>query len=159
MKTIYIVRHSKSSKAIPELKDIDRPLAERGYTDAYQIAALLRKKKIKPDVILTSPAVRAITTALIFSQQLKYPYKEILINEKIYNASYKDILDVLEKELKKLDSVMIVGHNPSFEEVINFLSEKKIDNLATTGVVCFETENKKELQKNELQIKFQIYPE
>lgn len=158
MKALYLVRHAKSSKTIPELKDIDRPLAERGYNDAYLVAEDLKKKKIKPDLIITSPAVRAITTALIFAQQLKYPYREIKINKKIYSDNYKDVLDVIEKEKKNFEAIMLFGHNPAFEELVNYLSKQNIDQLSTSGVVCFKTDHNMDFQKNTLKIFFYIYP-
>lgn len=157
MNTLFFVRHAKASKSIPELKDIDRPLTERGYHDARKVARHLKKKNITVELMVTSPAVRAITTALIFAQELKYPYKDIAIDEGIYSDKKEDIISSLRKIKVQHKSVMVFGHNPSFEDLVNYLSSEKIERLNTTGVVSFETKGDS-FEKGALQIKLHVSP-
>lgn len=156
---LYLVRHAKSSRAIPELKDIDRPLTEKGYADAHLITKELKRRKIKTDLIITSHAIRAISTALIFAQALKYPYRNILINEKIYSENFKDILAVIKEHALKYKSIMVFGHNPAFEELVNYLSVKKIDSFKTSGFICLMSDKSSSFEKDSFYEGFYLFPE
>lgn len=158
MKTIYFVRHAKASKAFPELKDIDRPLMERGYLDAHNIGKELKKKKYIPELFVSSHAVRALTTALIFAQELKYPYRDIVIEEKIYSEVYKDMLKTIANYFDKYNSVMFFGHNPSFEEAIQHLSKEKFEVLVTAGMVAFKFDGLLTRHKNDLAVELMLRP-
>lgn len=158
MKTIYFVRHAKASKAFPELKDIDRPLMERGYLDAHNIGKELKKKKNIPELLVSSHAVRALTTALIFAQELKYPYRDIVIEEKLYSEDYKDILKTTASYFDKYNSVMFFGHNPSFEKAIQHLSKEKFEVLVTSGVVAFKFDGLLIKHKSDLAIELMLHP-
>ena len=81
MKTLYLIRHAKSDRSIGELSDIDRPLNQRGYNDAHKMSLILKDKKIIPDLIISSPAIRALSTALIFCRNLNIDPKTIEINQ------------------------------------------------------------------------------
>ncbi|MBL7929346.1 MAG: histidine phosphatase family protein [Bacteroidia bacterium] len=147
MNKLYLVRHAKSSKSIPELKDIDRPLTERGYHDARNTAKQLAQKKIKPDLMISSPAVRAITTSLIFAQELKYPYAEIRLNEDLYSDDFKKIIKVIESIKPEYKNVFIFGHNPAFENLAKHISSIKIAEIKTSDVLCFELGDQIKLSK------------
>src|SRR4030042_2183086 len=138
MKTIFFVRHAKSSWDDTELSDSDRPLKDRGVNDSYEMADRLVKKKINPDLIFSSFAVRAIHTATIFAGALKYPYDQICINESLYGASIKDISEMIMKLDNKFQNVMIFGHNPYTTEIVNELISDSIENVPTCGVVCIK---------------------
>jgi phosphohistidine phosphatase len=145
---LFLVRHAKSSRSIPELKDIDRPLTEKGYHDARHVAKLLSKLKTKPDLMITSPAVRAITTSLIFARELKFPYAEIKLNENIYTDDFKKIIKVIESIKPEYKNVFIFGHNPAFEELAQFISSSKIPRIKTSDILCFELGEHFKLSKN-----------
>lgn len=138
MNKLYLVRHAKSSRSIPELKDIDRPLTERGYHDAHHTGKQLAQKKIKPDLMISSPAVRAITTSLIFAQELKFPYAEIRLSEDLYSDDLKKIIKVIESIKPVFKNVFLFGHNPAFEDLAKHLSSTKIEAIKTSDVLCFE---------------------
>ena len=159
MKTLYLVRHAISSRAIPELKDIDRPLTEKGYSDAHLIAKELKRRKIKTDLIVTSHAIRAISTALIFAQALKYPYRNILINEKIYSEDFKEILTFIKEIAPKYASIMMFGHSPAFEELVNYISIKKIESFKTSGFICLEADKNASFEKGSFNEGFYLFPE
>jgi phosphohistidine phosphatase len=135
MKTLYIVRHAKSSWKHSELSDIERPLNKRGERDAPFIGNTLKEKGIQPDLIISSPAVRARKTSGVIAEIIDYPKDKILINEIIYDASSSELLSMIQELDDKYNSVMIFGHNPGFTMLNNYLTDSFIDNIPTCGVV------------------------
>jgi len=115
-RVLFIVRHAKSSWEDPSLSDLERPLKKRGDKDAHIIGGVLSSRDVLPDIILSSPAERAIATAIILAKEMNYPKKKIVKNEVIYEASSSELLEIIEQLNDSLKSVMLVGHNPSFYE-------------------------------------------
>jgi phosphohistidine phosphatase len=148
-KTLFVVRHAKSSWDYPAVSDIDRPLKERGIKDAYEMANRIVKKAYLPDSIISSPALRALHTAIIFSRVLDFPAEDIIINQDLYLSEADHILSVITATDKSIKSLMIFGHNPGFTELVNYLTELEIDNLPTSGLVMirFQTELWKGISK------------
>lgn len=138
MKNIFIVRHAKSTKDIQELIDFERPLNERGVKNANQISEDLLKKKEIPEVIITSPAIRAISTALIFANKFDFPWEKFLVKDGIYEADAETILNVIRHIPDEYQSAMIFGHNPGFTILCNKLGNKPIDNMPTSAVMKIE---------------------
>ena len=134
MKTLFLVRHAKSSWRNSELSDIDRPLKERGIRNAYQMGEHLQSAGGAPDLIITSPAARAMHTAIIFARQLSFPMHRMRINGLLYHGGQGGIMEMLNQLDNRFDSVMIVGHNPTFTNMVNQLSDGELDNLPTSGV-------------------------
>ena len=140
MKTLYLLRHAKSSWSSPSLDDFDRPLNKRGIRNAPFMVEILLKKNISPELIISSPALRAITTAKIIAEKLKYSFSNIKKDKKIYQASTLDLLNVIKQTNNKLKFLMLVGHNPGMTDIINLISDKRLDNLPTAGIVCLKKE-------------------
>ena len=140
MKTLYLLRHAKSSWSSPSLDDFDRPLNKRGIRSAPFMGEILLKKNISPELIISSPALRAITTAKIIAEKLKYSFSNIRKDKKIYQASTLDLLNVIKQTNNKLKFLMLVGHNPGMTDIINLISDKRLDNLPTAGIVCLKKE-------------------
>jgi phosphohistidine phosphatase len=139
MKQLLIHRHAKSSWKFGGLSDFERPLNDRGKKDAPIMAKHLAKMGVKPDVVISSPAVRAITTALEFAEKTNYPDSKIIIEDKIYEAGLFDLLDLIRNIDDKFDKAVIFGHNPAFTSLANSLSKDfKVDNIPTCGVVALE---------------------
>ncbi len=138
MKTLIIVRHGKSSWAYPDLEDFYRPLKPRGINDAFNIGDELLKRDVFPDLILSSPAIRAMNTAIIIARKLDFPLQRIRANESIYEASTYHLLNLLRNVEDNNDTVMIFGHNPSFTSLINQLQDEPLYNLPTCGVFSIE---------------------
>ena len=138
MKTLILVRHAKSSWENAGLTDFDRPLNERGLRDAPFMAKLIKDKGIAPDLIISSPAVRAINTAKIFAKELKYSLRTILTNELIYTTGPKEILNMLNSIDDSKNCVMLFGHNPDMTALANYLADEDIDNLPTASIVCID---------------------
>jgi phosphohistidine phosphatase len=135
MKILTLVRHAKSSWKDNKISDRERPLNERGEHDAPMMGKRIVAAGIRPSLILTSPAVRAWTTAKILAQEIGYPREFLQRENSLYLASLDSIIDVLIAQDAEFNSVMIVGHNPGLTTFANYLSPGLTDNLPTAGVV------------------------
>lgn len=138
MKRLYLVRHAKSDKSNPLLKDIDRPLNERGYKDAYFMSSLMLKEKQVPDVLLSSPAIRAYSTALIFFNRFGLGTGKLLLNEGLYKEDTENYMDGIISLSNNYNSVMLFAHNPAITEVANRLSDQPINDFPTCGISCID---------------------
>ena len=142
MKTIYLLRHAKSSWENPNLDDFERPLNKRGHYDAPLMGNLMEKLNILPDLIISSPAIRAAMTARIVAEAINYPLKNIQYDENIYEADDSQILDVIYGVDNAIKKLMLVGHNPSFTYFSHFLANHDINNIPTCGLIGIEMEIK-----------------
>lgn len=133
MKTLFLVRHAKSSWNEPGLPDKDRPLNDRGKRDAPKMGERLAKRNVKPDLILSSPARRALKTAQIIAKRLDYRLEDILVDDRLYAAEADDLLHVIRELGDKPKSVMLIGHNPELTELAHRLSNK-ITQMPTCAV-------------------------
>ena len=136
MKTLFLIRHAKSSWGDTALPDKDRPLNDRGRRDAPKIGERLAKRDVKPDLILSSPAMRALKTAEIIAKKLDYRRKDIVVDDRFYAVAADDLLDVIRKLDDKLERVMLFGHNPELTELAHRLSSK-ITHMPTCAVAEF----------------------
>jgi len=134
-KQLYIVRHGKSSWEYDNVDDIDRPLKTRGINDAYKMSERLDIRNKHPREIYSSPANRALHTALIFARNLNYPLKNLKVEDILYNGTTKDILDFIKSREDSIPSVMIFGHNPNSTDLANTFLKDKLDKLPTSGIV------------------------
>lgn len=135
MKRLYLNRHAKSSWDNSDLSDFDRPLNKRGKRDAPFMGKILSETVKKPDLIYSSPANRAITTARIIADCFKYNVIDIVEDEKIYESAVSSILKIINNTDDKFETIMIFGHNPTFTMLSNYLSDKSIPNIPTSGFV------------------------
>ena len=160
MKTLYLVRHAKSSWKEFDLNDRDRPLNKRGEHDAPLMSKHLKKINVKPSMIISSPAKRALTTAKIIASEIDYEKKNITTDENIYLATSEVLLYLTSKLNSDLNSVMIVGHNPGITEFLNHLCKTNVDNMPTCSVACieFQTDNWSDINNQKGKIKFFEYP-
>lgn len=135
MKTLILVRHAKSSWRDDSLADRDRPLNRRGERDAPEMGRRLAARGGPPDLIVSSPATRALTTARIIAEAVGYPVDGIREDERLYLASPPELLEAIRGLDDRHDRVFLFGHNPGLTELVNELSEPAIDNVPTCGVV------------------------
>ncbi len=135
MKTIYFLRHAKSSWKDAELSDIDRPLNKRGKLNAPLMGRYMRKLKVKPQLIISSPSKRTMTTALIVADKIGYEERNIKIDMHLYGANVAQIAQLVHHLDDTLKKVMLVGHNPAFTLIVDYFTGKPIDNLPTCGLV------------------------
>ena len=135
MKTIYLVRHGKAGDMDAQMTDFERILIERGENDSLKVAVQLKKDKIKPSLIISSPAPRALKTAQIFANKLGYSIKSIRTRKAIYEQADNGLPNIVHQVDDKHDSLMLVGHNPSMADFAQFLIRDFNDDLPTCGVV------------------------
>ena len=138
MKTLYIVRHAKSSWDERGISDHDRKLNSRGKRDAPKMGELLNGKGYHPEIIYSSSAERALTTAKILVDKLQYPVENLIITNRIYEATTNDLITIVNEIDDKYHSAMLVGHNPGFTVLANLLADKYIDNMPTCAVAVVE---------------------
>ncbi|NLF50306.1 MAG: histidine phosphatase family protein [Leptolinea sp.] len=132
MKTLLLMRHAKSSWKHPDLPDQDRPLNKRGEKDAPHMGKYLREKKLVPDVILASPVKRVTQTVDGMLEKLNYKGKVEYIDS-LYLAEPSSYLSTLQVVDDKFEKVMVVGHNPGLEGLLQILSGK-VESLPTAAV-------------------------
>ena len=152
MKTLYLLRHAKSSWDDPDLDDFDRPLNERGEKDAPRIGKRLNTRKVLPDTLYSSPARRAITTAQVIADCIDYPTKNIRLRQELYHAGENMLLDFVRTLSPESQTVMIAGHNPGLTDFANALIKETIDNIPTAGIIGieFDANSWKEIVKGRL---------
>jgi len=135
MKTLYLLRHAKSSWDDPNLDDFDRPLNHRGEKDAPKMGKRLRKAETKISFIYSSPAARAIITARLVAEELSIPSASIYEEQRLYHAGPREMLAVVQTFSEEIDTAMVVGHNPGLTEFADELLNEDFGNIPTAGVV------------------------
>jgi len=141
MKTLFLVRHAKSSRDDPSLPDRERPLDDRGKRDAPKMGKRLAKRHAKLDLLVSSPALRALTTAHLIADEMGYKRKDIVVDDRLYASSPDDLLAVIRALDNKLDRVMLVGHNPEFSNLAHRLSSEIVD-MPTSAVIEYHFDTK-----------------
>lgn len=136
MKTVYLVRHAKSSWDNPDLDDRDRPLKGRGIRDAHLMAARLAEKVQCVPAMVSSPATRALHTAHIFARNFGQTMDFIQTDEVLYEISVAQLIRYLRQLSDTMDSVMVFGHNPTHTAFLNHCVDRMIDNIPTAGIAC-----------------------
>jgi phosphohistidine phosphatase len=162
MKTLYVIRHAKSSWAEPVANDFDRKLNDRGKRDAPQMGKRLKEKGVYPDLLLSSPAKRALSTANRIADVLKYSKDKIKTVSTLYHADEDTILSAVQDVKNKHDIVMLCGHNPGLTDFANAISsvEINIDNIPTCGIVALSlpVDSWKEVSWKSAKLLFFDYP-
>jgi len=121
VRTLYLLRHAKSSWKDASLSDFERPLKRRGREAAELVGERLAQEKLKNPVLICSPAVRTRETAELVLKSSKLRVEERW-DERIYEASLRDLLQVVSEVPDDKTAVILVGHNPGFEELLAFLT-------------------------------------
>ncbi|MBS1581068.1 MAG: histidine phosphatase family protein [Bacteroidetes bacterium] len=132
MKTLYLVRHAKSSWADPGMEDFDRPLNDRGLRDAPAMAERFKARHEPVDLLVSSPAARALATARCYAQALDLPVTE---DKRIYEAHHRALQGVVESLPDTAQRVMLFGHNPGFSLLTEHLCEAGLGDLPTCAIV------------------------
>jgi phosphohistidine phosphatase len=160
MKMLYIIRHAKSSWDSPLLGDFDRPLNERGERDAPRMGKRLKEKNVVPDLMLSSPAKRALTTCENIADILGYPQDKIKANDDLYHAGEDTILKIIQSCNDKHDTILVFGHNPGLTDFANLLTDAAINNVPTCGIVAckFEIDSWKKVAAGTGEMMFFDFP-
>ncbi len=148
MKTLYIIRHAKSSWDY-DVDDNNRPLSQRGIKDAHLVSKHIKDKITLPDAVFSSFANRALHTCMIFLRTLQIPFTKLEITEEMYDFGGEKVMTLLKSIENKYETVMIFGHNHALTTITNLLGDKHINNLPTSGFVQinFGVANWSEIQK------------
>jgi phosphohistidine phosphatase len=159
VKKLFIFRHGKSSWD-SVVDDIDRPLTERGVSDSYEMAKRMVERGEVPERILSSPANRALHTAVIMSRIWNLPEEAINLRADLYLPEIKDIHHVVLDVPDSVDAVAIFGHNPAFTEFANMYLSDKVDNIPTAGVVilAFASDTWRTIQSATVQTEYFDFP-
>lgn len=162
MKELIFVRHAKSDWSIKDQIDEDRFLNKRGYKEAYYVGNWFTKNKSNPDFIFTSTAIRATSTALIFSRIMCFNMLLFNLEKTLYESSVELLINCLKNKDNSLKTIMLFGHNPTFTSICNELNETLIfENLPTCGMVSlqFNIKHWKELDKGLGKLNYYKFPE
>ncbi len=158
MKTLFILRHAKSSWDNAALSDFERPLNERGLEAAPLMGGVMKKNRFQPKLILSSPARRAEQTAALIKQSANIG-GAIRFDERIYEASPARLLEVIAEQNEKTASVMLVGHNPGLEGLLKFLTgELQPMPTAALAVVDLEIDKWSEINSSKGNLRTLIRP-
>jgi len=159
-KTVYIMRHGKSSWEDFSVDDHNRVLLEEGIKKTNKVANYLKSMNVKPNLILSSTAVRALETSKLVASKLGNTEEEVKTSKKIYHAVAEDIFDELYGLDNSIDFVMIFGHNPTFTDFINLFNKPEIYNLPTSGVaaISFKTDKWEEIANSNFKVEFVVTP-
>jgi phosphohistidine phosphatase len=146
-KILYLVRHAKSSWDDPSLADRDRPLSQRGLNSAPDMGRRLAEQGHKPDLVISSPATRALTTAKKIAKEIDCDISKIITDESLYFSGTRNMVNMLEGLDDAYEKVMIVGHNPAMTSLLNILCDSSVDNMPTCAIAVlgFDTESWSEL--------------
>ncbi len=136
MKKIYIIRHAKSSWKDLDMDDFDRPLKKRGKDDIKLVANWLKKRDIKPDIVLCSPAIRAKMTLKILKKVLDIKKEAIVFDRGIYMAKTRYLIELISDIDDRYDTLFLIGHNPSLSELAEYLCDMSMTDIPTSGVVA-----------------------
>jgi phosphohistidine phosphatase len=160
MKRVIIVRHAK---AVPYGYDDDytRDLTDRGVSDAQRIGKELKKMEITPDIMISSPANRAIQTALIFAENMDFSKKQIVEIENIYHGlTTSEFLGMIKELPNDVQTAFFFGHNPAFQYFVNNLLELFYDDMPTCSTVAidFNVDSWKKVEVRSGKKAFQLIP-
>ena len=160
LRKLYIIRHGKSSWDHEGLEDIDRPLANRGIRNAGEMAERMQAAGLLPQLIFSSPASRALNTALIMSKTWGLDPESLQIHDPLYMAYPSEIEQTVESAPAEITDLAIFGHNPSFTAYANSFLELPLDNLPTAGVVIvtLKSENWGGIGRKQVQETYVDYP-
>lgn len=147
MKKLYLIRHAKSSWDNLAIDDFQRPLNGRGIKDAPRMGKRLKERSLTADLVLSSPAKRALDTCLIITKILGFSKEKINTDKRLYHASEEELLRII-RELKdhandEEENVLLFGHNPGLTNFANQLLNEHIQNIPTTGIVAASLSIKK----------------
>lgn len=164
MKTLYLVRHAKSSWKDSSLADHERPLNKRGRGDAPVMGQRLARGKIKVDAIWSSTALRALQTAELLAEPLKISTKLIEQHERLYTSSIKDLFLEVFTCSDQINALLVIGHNPVITEFADLLINQDraldIPKIPTCGIVAleFKCSSWTQIKNNTGQLLFFDYP-
>lgn len=159
-KTLVIIRHAKSTWNYEGIADYDRPLKQIGIINTQNIARKILEYDIHPDLVISSPANRALHTAMIVAREMGYPLEKVTINPVLYGESDSEALEMIKEIDEAYHHLFIFGHNPVFTSLPNLFFKKRIDNLPTSGaaILQFNANSWKEISRKNVTLELMFFP-
>lgn len=162
MKKLIIVRHSRAEDQTDGITDFERSLNIRGKSVARQMAKKLKEKEKNPGILITSPAFRALETAIIFAGEFNIESDQVILNSKMYSRMSSKVLDeIFSQTADHTDTITIFGHNPSFSDIANAMSREGCDYMPKCGiaVIHFNVKKWSEVIRSKGKLEFFLKPE
>ena len=141
MKSLYLIRHAKSSWEDARTRDFDRPLSEEGHQEAATMATFLKSLNVQPEQLICSPALRTVTTCNYFANTFDYSKQKIVVIEKLYEASIEALYEVIHHINDAFDTVIIFGHNPSVSCFADIYLNDYLPEVVTCGIVHLQLDS------------------
>lgn len=158
MKTLLLLRHAKSSWKEPGLRDFDRPLNKRGQRAAPLVGEFMKERDVRPDLIISSPAVRARQTAALVVERGGLQ-AELRYDERIYEADVPALLKVVSQIDEAAETVLLVGHNPGLQELLKFLTgEEQEFPTAALALISLEPDKWSNVEQRSGRLKWLVTP-
>jgi len=160
MKNVILVRHAKADKTMHSINDVDRPLTERGITDAELVSSMIAGERIPLGKLITSPAIRAYSTALIFARKLEIGAAAIQLEPGLYEAEPKYYMELIREFEFKTDTVSLFAHNPGISAAYSLLTGNPYEDLPTCAVCILSSKAKdwSEILPGEMKVERIIVP-
>ena len=140
MKTIYLIRHAKSSWANHQLSDKERPLNQRGISDTQKIGKKLNELGFHPDKIISSSSVRTTETIKLLCQHIPYSFQDVAFTSTLYHPTNKDFISVIENVDDATNSIALVSHNYGISEFADYLTQDFVSAMPTCAVIAIDLE-------------------
>jgi phosphohistidine phosphatase len=136
MKQLVIIRHAKSDWGEAGLRDFDRPLNKQGEMDAPRVAQMLADRKVYPDLMVTSPACRALSTAKAMATFFTYPEERLEKNPALYLGSFSDLAEAVDFTPASVETLYLFAHNPGISHFASDLTGSWLDMSPCCAVIC-----------------------
>ncbi len=161
MKKLIFIRHGKAEDQVAEISDFERSLTTKGKSQSKLMAQLLASKEKDLGLVITSPAFRAIETAMIFGKEFNKNPDDIKISSDLYFMLEQDsFLSFFSSQSDDTDTITLFGHNPLISEMPSFLAADETEDLPKSGVLClsFEVDSWSLLKKASGKIRYFLIP-
>lgn len=160
MKQLLLIRHAKSSWDDTSQKDFDRPLNERGHSDARMMAKRLTKRNVFIEAFISSPAKRALSTSVYFAEEYKRKPSEIITIQALYLPALQAFYDAINNTEDTFNSIAVFSHNPGITAFANSLTSTQIDDMPTCSVFAVQANinNWKDFDQAKKEFWFFDYP-
>ncbi len=160
VKQLYLLRHAQTLEKRQEEKDIDRMLTPVGFQNANRMGMNLKNKKVQPDIVICSAAIRTQQTAESIAEHVSYDSAKIHINSEVYDASIRTLLSVVNNLKNEWKTVVLIGHNPSISYLSEYITGEAVGNMSTCGLVSikFKLDSWKEVSEGNGDFQFYEYP-
>ncbi len=159
MKRLLLMRHAKSSWDAGGLADFDRPLNDRGLRDAPRMGQHLREQKLRPGLVLSSPAERARQTAALVVEAARFKSARLRHDERIYEADAARLIEVVTQLEEDAETVLLVGHNPGMEQLLQLLTgETRRMTTAAVALVALDIEKWSKAREHSGRLEWHVRP-